>query len=44
MNRREFLRTASAACAFAGPYQRASRALAGKVKITNVKCMIVRGT
>lgn len=44
MNRREFLRTASAACAIAGPYQRAAMALARKVKITDVKCMIVRGT
>ena len=44
MNRREFLRAASAACAFAGPYQRLASALANKVKITGVKCMIVRGT
>src|SRR6185369_6924109 len=44
MNRREFLRAASAAFAFAGPYQRLASAYAGNVKITGVKFMIVRGT
>jgi uncharacterized protein (DUF1501 family) len=45
MTRREFLSAAGAAgCVFAGPYQRAAKALAKKVKITDVKCMIVRGT
>src|SRR5438034_10878064 len=45
MNRRQFLRTAGAAgCAFSAPYQRLAAALKKKVKITNVKCMIVRGT
>src|SRR5436309_7077609 len=47
MNRREFLRSARAAGAlslFAGPYQRLASALAKKIKITDVKCMIVRGT
>src|SRR5438477_4235200 len=46
MNRRQFLRTASAAagCAFAAPYQSAAAALRKKVKITGVKFMIVRGT
>src|SRR3954471_22065303 len=44
MNRRQFIRTAAAASVFAGPYQRLASALAKKVKITDVKCMIVRGT
>src|SRR3981081_4947435 len=44
MNRREFLRAASAASLFAGPYQRIAAAQRKKVKITDVKCMIVRGT
>src|ERR1700741_3383290 len=44
MNRREFLRCAGAASVFAGPYQRLASALAKKVKITDVKMMIVRGT
>src|SRR6202163_421697 len=44
MNRREFLRAASAAGVFAGPYQRLASALQKKIKITDVKCMIVRGT
>src|SRR5471032_2699544 len=44
MNRREFLRAASAAGAFVGPYNRAAAAQKGKVKITDVKIMIVRGT
>jgi L-alanine-DL-glutamate epimerase-like enolase superfamily enzyme len=42
MNRREFLGTAAAL--FAGPYARLASAFAGKVKITGVKMMIVRGT
>src|SRR3954470_11822655 len=46
MNRRQFLRSASAAagCAFAAPYQPLAAAQRKKVKITDVKCMIVRGT
>src|SRR5258707_4925142 len=43
MNRRQFCRTALAGV-FAAPYQRLASALAKKVKITDVKCMIVRGT
>src|SRR6266567_4580886 len=43
MNRRQFCRTALAG-AFAVPYQRLAAALRKKVKITDVKCMIVRGT
>src|SRR4051812_24529517 len=35
MNRREFLRAASAASIFAGPYQRLASAFAKKVKITD---------
>src|SRR5215467_6376291 len=42
MRRRTFLQAAG--CAFAAPYQRLASALQKKVKITNVKCMIVRGT
>ena len=45
INRRNFLRTAAATgFAFAAPYQRLAAALHKKVKITDVKCMIVRGT
>src|SRR5436305_3862302 len=44
MNRREFLSAASAAGVFAGPYQRIAAAQRRKLKITDVKCMIVRGT
>src|SRR6201986_5686326 len=44
MNRRQFLQAATAACAFAAPYSRAAAAVRKKVKITDVKCMIVRGT
>src|SRR5438067_2107415 len=40
MNRRVFLKTAAAACAF----ERLAAAQRKKVKITDVKCMIVRGT
>src|SRR4026207_1628919 len=40
--RRQFLRTTAAA--FAGPYQRLASAFQKKVKITDVKMMIVRGT
>jgi L-alanine-DL-glutamate epimerase-like enolase superfamily enzyme len=43
MNRRHFLATASAGI-FAAPYQKLAAALHRKVKITDVKCMIVRGT
>src|SRR5579859_2494738 len=43
MTRRRLLQ-AAAAGAFAAPYQRLARALSKKVKITDVKCMIVRGT
>jgi gluconate/galactonate dehydratase len=45
MNRRQFLKTTAAAgCIFAEPYQRLAAALQKKVKITDVKMMIVRGT
>src|SRR5689334_22559605 len=45
MHRREFLKAAAGAgFLFAGPHQRAAAALKGKVKITDVKMMIVRGT
>src|SRR5262245_15498224 len=43
MKRRDFLKAAGAPV-FAAPYQRLAAALKKKVKITNVKCMIVRGT
>jgi L-alanine-DL-glutamate epimerase-like enolase superfamily enzyme len=43
MKRRDFLRAASAPV-FAAPYQRLASAFAKKVKITDVKMMIVRGT
>jgi hypothetical protein len=49
INRRDFLGAACAGAvvtgaAFAAPYQRAAATLRKKVKITGVKCMIVRGT
>ena len=47
MNRRHFLHTAAAlgaGCLFPAPYQRLAAAVKGKMKITDVKCMIVRGT
>lgn len=45
LTRRQFLQTATGAgCIFAAPYQRLAAALKNKVKITDVKCMIVRGT
>ena len=43
MRRRDFLK-ATGACLFPAPYQRLAAALQKKVKITDVKCMIVRGT
>jgi L-alanine-DL-glutamate epimerase-like enolase superfamily enzyme len=43
MNRRDFLRAATGVL-FTGPYARLASAFAGKVKITDVKVMIVRGT
>jgi L-alanine-DL-glutamate epimerase-like enolase superfamily enzyme len=44
-DRRMFLKMLGVgALAFAEPYQRAAAALRNKVKITDVKCMIVRGT
>lgn len=43
MNRRQFFLSAGAS-AFAAPYQHLAAALRKKVKITDVKCMIVRGT
>ena len=43
MNRRSFFRTA-AAMGIAAPYSQLAAALHKKVKITDVKCMIVRGT
>src|SRR5579872_2486081 len=44
MNRREFLHSAGAAGLFSGVLARRAAALTRKVKITDVKCMIVRGT
>jgi len=46
MNRRQFLQTASSAagCAFAAPFQSLAASLQKKIKITDVKMMIVRGT
>jgi len=47
MNRRDLLRAAAGAAAatlFPAPYQRLAAAHKNKVKITDVKCMIVRGT
>jgi L-alanine-DL-glutamate epimerase-like enolase superfamily enzyme len=47
MNRRDFLRACGSAAAgvlFPAPYDRLAAALRKKVKITDVKCMIVRGT
>ncbi len=44
-DRRTFLKMmAAGAAVFAQPYERAAAALRNKVKITDVKCMIVRGT
>ena len=43
MQRREFLKV-TAGCLFPAPYQRLAAALKKKVRITDVKCMIVRGT
>ena len=44
MDRREFLKAASAGFLFTGPFQHLASAQQKKVKITDVKCMIVRGT
>lgn len=46
LNRRNFLSLAGAAASqlFPSPYSRLAAAQKGKVKITDVKCMIVRGT
>jgi L-alanine-DL-glutamate epimerase-like enolase superfamily enzyme len=47
MNRRTFLRSAAAlgaGCLFPAPFQRLAATVKGKIKITDVKCMIVRGT
>src|ERR1700693_2021652 len=45
MNRRQFIQTAvTGAALFPAPYQKLAAALRKKVKITDVKCMIVRGT
>src|SRR3954467_15258742 len=47
MNRRRFLQTAAASGAgflFSGEHWKAAAALKGKVRITDVKVMIVRGT
>ena len=47
MTRRTLLRTAAGAAAatlFPAPYDRLAAALRKKVKITDVKCMIIRGT
>ena len=44
MNRRDFLKTAAGAAFAALPLHRLAAHDRGKVKITDVKCMIVRGT
>jgi L-alanine-DL-glutamate epimerase-like enolase superfamily enzyme len=45
MNRRQFLLAAGATgCVFAPPYERAAAAARKKIKITDVKCVVVRGT
>ncbi len=47
LHRREFLRQAASTAAvalFPAPYERLAAALRKKVKITDVQCMIVRGT
>src|SRR5258708_35943698 len=44
MNRRTFLKTAGGALAASLPLHRLAAKQKGKVKITDVKCMIVRGT
>ena len=47
MNRRTFFRSTAALGAgflFPAPYQRLAAAVKGKIKITDVKCMIVHGT
>jgi hypothetical protein len=46
MNRRTFLKCTAAAAAspYAAPYARLAAAVRNKIKITDVKCMIVRGT
>src|SRR5271168_5254274 len=44
MNRRDFLNTTLTAAALSPSLARAAAALRRKVKITDVKCMIVRGT
>jgi gluconate/galactonate dehydratase len=45
-NRRRFLQLSALAAAplFRAPYSRLAAALHRKIKITDVKCMIVRGT
>ena len=46
LQRRDFLKTAAAGAGilFSGPFAKAAESLRRKVKITDVKCMIVRGT
>jgi L-alanine-DL-glutamate epimerase-like enolase superfamily enzyme len=44
MTRRDFLKASAAATLFPAPFERLAAALRKKVKITDVKCMIVRGT
>src|SRR5579871_3405530 len=44
MNRRHFLSSATAAGLFSGTLARRAAAFSRKTKITDVKCMIVRGT
>jgi gluconate/galactonate dehydratase len=47
MNRRTFLQSAAAlgaGCLFPAPYQRLAAQVKRKIKITDVKCMIIRGT
>src|SRR5512133_1060269 len=44
MTRRDFLKASAAATLFPAPFERLAAALRKKVKITDVKMMIVRGT
>jgi L-alanine-DL-glutamate epimerase-like enolase superfamily enzyme len=47
MNRRTFLQSAAAlgaGCLFPAPFERLAAQVRGKIRITDVKCMIIRGT
>jgi L-alanine-DL-glutamate epimerase-like enolase superfamily enzyme len=47
MNRRTFLQSAAAlgaGCLFPAPFEHLAAQVRGKIKITDVKCMIIRGT